>query len=81
MNTSHVMRAYDEVVLFFANGPTREEIASFRLSDPTVDRVRYLLHKNSAGTLTGDEADELDQCVQLDRMLLLIKARAHKQLS
>ncbi len=81
MNASPVMRAYDEVVTFFANGPTREEIAAFRLSDQTVARVRELLMKNSAGTLTTDEADELDQCVQLDRMLLLIKSRAHQQLA
>ncbi len=81
MNASPVMRAYDEVVTFFANGPTREEIAAFRLSDQTVARVRELLMKNSAGTLTTDEADELDQCVQLDRMLLLIKSCAHQQLA
>lgn len=69
-------RAYDEVVDFFARGPSREEIAAFRLSDRTVGRVRELLRKNSAGTLTADEADELDQCMQLDRMVLLIRSRA-----
>ena len=81
MNTPPVMRAYDEVVTLFANGPTREEIASFRLSDQTVARIRDLLLKSSAGTLTDDEADELDRCVQLDRMLLLIKSRARQQLA
>jgi len=81
MNSNPVMRAYDEVVTFFANGPTREEIAAFRLSEQTIVRVRDLLLKNSAGTLSSDEEDELDQCVQLDRMLLLIKSRAHQQLA
>lgn len=75
----HAPRAYDEVVAFFAGGPSREEIAAFRLSPETIDRVRHLLMKQSAGTLTDDEADELDQCVQIDRLVLLIRAKAAEQ--
>ncbi|MBA3823167.1 MAG: hypothetical protein H0X24_04570 [Ktedonobacterales bacterium] len=69
-------RAYDEVVAFFASGPSREQVANFRLSDETIQRVRDLLHKNSAGTLTEAESDELDQCVHLDRLMLMIRTRA-----
>jgi hypothetical protein len=78
MSQTLLPRAYDEVVAFFARAPSQEEIAAFRLSDDSVDRVRELLRKNSAGTLTTDEADELDACVQLDRMLLLIRSRARQ---
>jgi hypothetical protein len=80
MNQVAPPRAYDEVVAFFASGPTREAIATFRLSDETVARVRQLLLKKSAGTLTADEADELDQCVQLDRIVLLIRSQAYQQM-
>ncbi len=80
MSQQVLMRAYDEIIAFFARAPSREEIASFRLSDQTVMRVRELLQKNSAGTLTTDESDELDQCVQLDRMMLLIRSQARQQL-
>ena len=80
MSQTPLMRAYDEVVTFLASGPSRNEIAAFRLSDETVTRVRQLLLKNSAGTLTPDEVEELDQCVQLDRIMLLIKSRARQQL-
>lgn len=72
-------RAYDEVIAFFANGPSRDQVAAFRLSDEAVARLRALLAKNSAGTLTLDEAEELDQCVQLDQLLMLIRARARQQ--
>jgi hypothetical protein len=75
MSQTALFRAYDEVATFFARGPAPAEIAAFHLSDETVERVRALLHKNSAGTLSEDEAEELDQCVQLDRVLLLIRAR------
>ncbi len=79
MTTLNPTRAYEEVVTFFATGPSREEISAFRLSEETIARLRQLLRKNSAGTLTADEAEELDQCVQLDRLLLLIRARALEQ--
>lgn len=80
MSQVPVMRAYDEVIEFFARGPTRDEIAVFRLGDAAVARVRELLLKNSAGALSADTADELDQCVQLDRMLILIRSRARQEL-
>lgn len=78
MSQTPLLRAYDEVVAFFARAPSQAEIATFRLTDETVDRVRELLRRNSEGTLTPDEADELDSCVQLDRMLLLIRSRARQ---
>lgn len=76
MSQTSLMRAYDEVVSLFARGPSPDEIAAFRLSDATVERVRDLLRKSSEGALTPDEADDLDQCVQLDQLALLIRSRA-----
>jgi len=66
-------------VSFFASGPSRREISTFRLSQEALARLRQLLLKKSAGTLTDDEADELDGCVHLDRLLLLIRSRALEQ--
>jgi hypothetical protein len=68
--------AYEEAASFLAGGPPVEAIASFQLSDEAVSRVRSLLRKNSSGTLTSEEADELDQCVHLDRLLSLVRAKA-----
>jgi hypothetical protein len=76
MTTVQPARAYDEVVSFFASGPSRQQISSFRLSEESLARLRHLLLKSSAGALTDDEAGELDTCVQLDRLLLLIRSRA-----
>jgi hypothetical protein len=44
--------SYDEIVDFFARGPSPEEILSFRPSPETQERVRELLERNSAGELT-----------------------------
>jgi hypothetical protein len=38
-------------------------------------RVRELLEKNAAGTLTREESAELDQLVLLDRIVMLIRSR------
>jgi len=48
---------------------------AFRLSNETVERLRELLYKNSAGTLASDESDELDQVQSLNRLLMLIRSR------
>lgn len=79
MSQTSIVRAYDEVVDFFASGPTPEEITQFRLSDETIARVRHLLYKNSSGTLTADEAEELDECVLLDRVVGLIRTQVIKR--
>lgn len=75
MSQSPLLRVYDEIATFFARGPSPEEILAFQFSEETVDRLRDLLDKNSAGTLTEDEADGLDQVGQVNRMLLLIRSR------
>ena len=80
MNESPSLHAYDEVVSFFASAPDREAIANFQLSKASAERIRALLLKKSAGTLTADEEEELDECVQLDRLMLLIRSRARQQL-
>jgi hypothetical protein len=75
MSQASLLRAYDEIATFFARGPSPQEIATFQLSDATVARIRDLLEKNSAGTVTQEEADELEQVGHLNRMLLLIRSR------
>ncbi|HEY1391458.1 MAG TPA: hypothetical protein VGF38_23170 [Ktedonobacterales bacterium] len=75
MSQPPLLRAYEEIASFFARSPSSEEIAAFRLSDATIARLCELLDKNSDGTLTADEADEIDQGGHLNRMLLLIRSR------
>jgi len=81
MPAGQPVRAYKEVATFFSNGPSRQEISTFRLSEEAVSRLRRLLFKKSEGALTDEEADELDECVHLDRVLLLIRSRALEQLA
>ena len=75
MDQASVVRPTEEVANFFASGPTVGEIAAFRLSDAARERMRELLYKNSAGTLTAAEAEELDEMALLDRIVTLIRSR------
>lgn len=75
MSQASLLRPTEEIADFFAHAPSVEEIATFRLSDATLARVRALLAKNAAGTLSRDESEELDQLVLLDRIVTLIRSR------
>ena len=71
----------EEVVEFFARGPSRDEIAGFQLSRSAQDHVRDLLQKNSAGTLTREESGELDKIMALNDVISLIRARVQSSRS
>lgn len=75
MEQQGVVRVYEEIADFFASGPSPAEILAFHLSNESVEWLRELLYKNSAGTLTADETDELDQVATLNRLLMLIRSR------
>lgn len=75
MSQASMTSPVEEVVEFFSRGPSREEIAAFRLSEAAQERLRELLRKNSAGELTPDEQRQLDQMVLLDDVVSLIRAR------
>ena len=69
-----------EVASFFSRGPSRAEIANFRLSEATRERLRDLRDRNAVGALTAEESDELDWMVFLDDIVSLIRVRAQGEL-
>jgi hypothetical protein len=66
-----MLRPTEQIAEFFARGPSRQEIMAFHLSDESLAIIRELLSKNSAGALTPEEAQELDELVLLGRILTL----------
>jgi hypothetical protein len=69
-----------EVLEFLASGPSPSALLRYKPSRALVERTRVLLEKNSRGTLTGEEAAELDELGQLDTFISLLKAEARKQI-
>jgi hypothetical protein len=70
----------EEIIEFLGRGPQPEEIVAFHASDKSQERVRELLDKNRAGTLTPEEVAELDAIESLNHLFALIKARAWQHL-
>jgi hypothetical protein len=71
---------YSEVLDFLTSGPTLEQIAEFKVSQPLQDRVEELLDKNRESGLTEQEADEMNTFLRINHIMILLKARAHKAL-
>ena len=71
-------KAYDEVVDLIASGATPREVAEFRASDSTRQRVAVLVGREKFGDLTAAEAAELDRYLTLEHLMRLAKARARR---
>ena len=74
------MKAYEEIVEFIAAGPSVAELASFQASPEAKKRLAALIRKQKAKGLSPEEELELDDCMQLEHLMRLVKARAQRRL-
>lgn len=70
------MRAADEVVEFLARQIPAEQLASFRPSEATRQRVWDLVRREKDEGLTPEERCELDDYEKLEHLLILARAKA-----
>jgi hypothetical protein len=71
-------RSYDEIVDVLARGGGAGTVLAFRPSAEAQARVRDLLARSKAGSLTEDEQAELDRFEEIERLMQLVKARARR---
>ncbi len=74
-----VSPVYQEFIDYLAQVATPEQILSFKVSEAMQQRADELLDRNNEGELTPEEQAELQQMLQFDRMVSILKARAFKQ--
>ena len=74
------MKAFEEIVDFMAGGPGRGQIASFEASPATKERVAFLIRKEKTDGLSPEEKAELDDYLQIEHLMRLVKARAQQGL-
>ena len=67
---------YDDLLNYLIEKATPGEILAFKPSKVAQERANELLEANSAGTLTPEEEAELEQMLQIDRLVSVLKARA-----
>lgn len=66
----------DEIMAFLLSSPTPQQIIDFRASTGAQQRLRYLLDTNRHGTLTPEEASELDVASNVNQFMMTLKAKA-----
>ncbi len=76
MNASTLSPVYDHFLSFVVEKATPREVLAFDIPADLRDRAIDLLDRQDAGTLTPEEADELAQMQQMDRLVSALKARA-----
>lgn len=67
---------YDDFLNYLVEKATPAEILAFQPSPKALERAEALLDRSSEGALTPDERAELDQMLQMDRLVSVLKARA-----
>jgi hypothetical protein len=72
---------YGELIDYLVQKATPEEILAFRLSEMAQERAESLTERNKAGTLTPEEKVELDQMLEFDQLVSLLKAKAVQALN
>lgn len=81
MATAQISPVYDDLLNYLVEKATPREILAYQITDDVEERAVELLEKSNAGTLTSEEAIELEQMRYVDKLVSVLKARALEALS
>lgn len=70
----------EEIYEFLLSQPTLEQVIAHHASPQAQARMSYLLEMNRNGTLSREERDELDEAIELEEFLGVLKAKAYVKL-
>jgi len=73
-------KSYEEIIDFIACGTTPEMVIAFRPSEAFAQRVTELVERSHDGTISQEERSELDDCLQLEHIMVMAKARARQHI-
>lgn len=68
---------YEDILDFLAGAPSVDDIIAFRPQREAQNRFSDLLEANRARKLSLSEEEELDHYIRIDRMMSLLKVKAH----
>lgn len=63
-------QVYDEMLDFLVSGPTPEQLAAHKISEPMQNRLTELMEKNREGVLTEAENAELDVFESVEDLMI-----------
>lgn len=76
MSVDTKLSVYDELIDYLVTLATPEQILAFQLSEETQEYVATLMEKNNEGELTTSERKQLNEFVEFDLHVMILKARA-----
>lgn len=71
---------YETFLDYLVEKATPQEILAYKATDVEQQRADELTEKNKNGHLSADEAEELDQMMEINELVMLLKAKALKAL-
>ena len=74
-------KAHEEIIEFIAAGPTSRAVLAFAASPEIKQRVEDLVRKQKVDGLLPEEAEELNDYIQLERLMRQAKAKARKHVT
>ncbi|MEO1647140.1 MAG: hypothetical protein AAFR67_18285 [Chloroflexota bacterium] len=80
MQKAPTRAVFDVITDFLATSPSPETLLAYHFPDDLQKRADYLIEKNGEGDLTIDEQKELDDFVQADEMMTLLKVKTKLRL-
>lgn len=75
------VRAYEEIVDFIAAGTSPNNVVAYQSSPAAKARVADLILREKSAGLSAEEKSELDHYMQLEHIMRLAKARAHRYIA
>jgi CBS domain containing-hemolysin-like protein len=73
-------KSYGEIIDFIARGTTPESVVALRPSEALQQRVALLTERSEEGLLSPEERSELEDCLQLEHIMVMAKARARQHI-
>lgn len=80
MQNAPIRTVFDVVTDFLAYDPTPDELLAYHLPDDLQKRADYLLEKNTEDLLTPSEHEEMQEFMNADEMIALLKAKVKLKL-
>jgi len=68
--------AYDEFLDYLISKASAEDILAFKPSEAAQERADYLTEQNKSDSLSPEEKVELEQLMEFDSLVSILKAKA-----
>ena len=75
------IQTISELSDFLSSNPSPEQIAAYKASKRSQNRIRHLLMRNQSGLLTEKEQIELNEIEELEHSMTLLKIQAFEDMA